>query len=153
MKTEGTHRTFKDSILGILSYSSYIFMLVYGMMALTLHPAFLLPAVMYGRLAFKGTLDLVQGVGRLYWIVRKDQRWFSIGKGTMHELSDPWRKGSGVYIAIAKYCLQIGLCRRQTFNETDGVLSAVQGRFLETEPREIGNWGVQEKSGTAKLTA
>jgi hypothetical protein len=89
---------------------------------------------------FKGTKDLIQGVGPLYWITRSDPRYFGVGTGTMHELNAPWRKGRGIYIAICKRSFQLGLCRTQMFSETEGTLSAIQGRYMDTPPSEIGNW-------------
>ena len=87
-----------------------------------------------------GCTDDVRTAGPVYWIGRKDPRLFSIGFGTMHQLNAPWKKGMGIYVAIAKYSLQIGLCRSQNLSETEGTLSAVQGRYLDIEPKDIGKW-------------
>jgi hypothetical protein len=87
-----------------------------------------------------GCTDIVRTCGPVYWIGRHDLRRFSIGLGTMHQVSAPWKKGRGVYIALFRYSLQIGLCHSQKLNEIDGTLSAIQGRYLDIEPKEIGNW-------------
>lgn len=88
----------------------------------------------------EGCTDVVRTCGPVYWIGRNDPRMFSIGFGTMHMLSAPWKKGRGVYIAVAKHSLQVGLCRSQKLNEVEGTLSAVQGRYLDVTPEEIGTW-------------
>jgi hypothetical protein len=149
-----TRKTLGDRVVKLLGYSPYVFVLLYIWLTLFFHPVFIVPLVMYWRIAFKGTLNLVQGIGPVYWIVRDDTRMLSAGRGTMHELAEPWRKGRGLYIVVARYCLQVGLCRTQTFSETEGILSAMQGRFLELEPREIGNWnGIQKETDSFKATA
>lgn len=87
-----------------------------------------------------GCTDIVRTAGPVYWIGRNDLRWFSVGMGTMHQLGAPWKKGRGVYVCVAKHSLQIGLCRSQNLNEVEGTLSAVQGRYLDLDPKEIGKW-------------
>ena len=87
-----------------------------------------------------GCTDIVRTCGPVYWIGRHDTRMFSIGIGTMHMLSAPWKKGRGVYVVVNKYSLQIGLCRSQTLGEAEGTLSAIQGRYLDVPPEEIGTW-------------
>ena len=87
-----------------------------------------------------GCIDVVRTAGPVYWIGRKDPRWFSVGMGTMHQLSPPWKKGIGIYVSVAKRSLHVGLCRSQDLDEIDGTLSAVQGRYLDLEPKEIGKW-------------
>lgn len=89
---------------------------------------------------FNGCTDVVRTCGPVYWIGRHDPRLFSAGLGTMHQVSAPWKKGRGVYIALFRYSLQVGLCRSQKLNEIDGTLSAIQGRYLDIEPKDIGNW-------------
>jgi hypothetical protein len=87
-----------------------------------------------------GCTDVVRTCGPVYWIGKHDTRMFSIGIGTMHMLSAPWKKGRGVYVAINRYSLQIGLCRSQKLGEVEGTLSAIQGRYLDVPPEEIGTW-------------
>jgi hypothetical protein len=83
-----------------------------------------------------GSLDVVRTVGKVYWISRNDNRWFSIGFGTMRTLSEPWKRGNGIYVAMFKYSLQIGIC-----NDVEGnLLTQLDGRMLDLTPHEIGNW-------------
>lgn len=89
---------------------------------------------------FSGAVGSVQVIGRVYFILKKDHRWLSFGQGTMHELSRPWRKGTGLYVTFLKWSLQIGVCHPQRLTDEQGTLSAVQGRYLETSPKEIGQW-------------
>lgn len=120
-----------------------------------LHPAFLIPSAVYLWLQIKrAPEDTVVGLWSMYWIKRLDHRRVAIGKGTMHELAHPWRIGQGIYIVINKKSLQVGKCYEQPWlDETKGVLSAVQGRYLEVEPKEIGDWGVQKGKETRKATS
>jgi hypothetical protein len=89
---------------------------------------------------FSGAVGLVQTIGRVYFILKRDTRLVSLGRGTMHELSSPWRKGSGLYVTLLKWSFQIGICYPQQLSDEQGTLSAVQGRYLETTPKEIGQW-------------
>jgi hypothetical protein len=139
-------------IAPVLAYYPIVFMLGYLWVSITLHPAFLIPTLGYVYTIFKGTLDLVQGIGPIYWISRKDARIFSIGIGTMHELSAPWRKGKGIYIAAFRRSFQVGICRRQQLDEVSGTLSAVQGRYLDLSAHEIGNWNAVQKDTKARTT-
>lgn len=144
-----TENRLATSTKKIIGYSPLIFMLIYLGMTIVYHIAFALPTATYVWMVFKDTLDKVQGIGPVYWIVRRDPRIISVGIGTMHELSEPWRKGRGVYVALFRRSLQVGLCRRQQMDEVTGTLSAVGGRWLNTTPKEIGNWNAKKKTGTA----
>ena len=130
-----TQQTFKR----LLSYWPLALICV-GVAGLFLNLLFCLWIVVGGYYTLKDTKGFVQGVGPVYWITRDDPRVVGAGLGTMHELSAPWRKGRGLYIVCAKRSLQIGLCRKQNLDETEGTLSAVQGRYMDTPPTEIGNW-------------
>ena len=103
---------------------------------------FLVIALFCGYPVFKGTMNKLQAVGRLYWITRDyctpNTPFFS--KGFMRELDAPWRHGRGLQIRFGSYTFQVGLCRPQEHDEVSGVLAAMDGRFLELEPKEIGKW-------------
>lgn len=96
----------------------------------------------FGYFLFKNTLNAVQSVGPVYWITRDIVPPHSrvISSGFMHELDAPWRHGKGVQIALFKRTFQIGLCKKHNYDETSGVLAAVQGRFMDESAHEIGNW-------------
>lgn len=98
----------------------------------------LLPVCAY--FLFSGAVGMVQGIGPVYWILKPDNRWVSIGIGTMHELNHPWRVGRGLYLVLVKWSLQVGLCRRQSFTDEEGTLSAVRGRYMDVTAKEIGQW-------------
>lgn len=89
---------------------------------------------------FWGNLGLVKTFGPLYWGTNVDRRILSIGKSTMHQTSSPWRKGQGVYVALFHRHAYIGWARKQDMDEIEGTLSAIQGRYLDLEPKEIGKW-------------
>ena len=87
-----------------------------------------------------GCTDVLRTCGPIYWIGKKHHKRFGVGKATMHQLSAPWLKGKGFYIAVAHMSLQIGICFPQDLDEVEGTLSAIQGRYLDIEPKEIGQW-------------
>lgn len=96
----------------------------------------------YAYFLFKDTMNVVQSAGPVYWITRDyvPSHTPRIGIGFMHELGAPWRHGKGIQIKAFKHTFQIGFCHKNEFDETTGVLAAVQGRFMDTKPTEIGNW-------------
>jgi hypothetical protein len=128
------------SFIGFVTTVSIAFILI----AVSFFGAVLAIALstVFGYFLFRNTLNTVQSVGPVYWISRDyvptNTRFIS--GGFMHELDAPWRHGKGVQIALFKRTFQIGLCKRHTFDETSGVLAAVQGRFMDESAHEIGNW-------------
>jgi hypothetical protein len=88
-------------------------------------------------------LNIVHGIGRIYWIVR-DTATSSTPKlciGWTKELGGYWRVGKGPQIKLGKYVLQFGFCQRQEpVDETAGILRAVEGRLLDTTVKEITTW-------------
>ena len=94
-----------------------------------------------GIYVFKGTLNLVQGVGFVYWITRDTHKGFSLSIAFMRETDNPWRTGRGIQVGLGKYSFQIGICRRHVaHNESEGLLNAVKGRRLHYRPKEIREW-------------
>ena len=91
---------------------------------------------------FKGTMNSVQAVGNFYLIVRDyvPKNTPLLAKAFMKETSAPWRHGNGIQIRSFKYTLQIGFCKKQPLTDETGVLAAIQGRFTDDTPSEIGNW-------------
>lgn len=72
----------------------------------------------------------------------------------MHQTYFPWRKGRGVYIVVFKRCFQIGLSKKQaSLEETDGILSAVRGHYLDLDPKEIGEWNAVQKGTKERSTS
>ena len=84
-----------------------------------------------------GSLDSVRTCGNVYWISRHDKRWFSVGFGTMRTITAPWKRGKGIYVALFKYSLQIGICKEDA---NGSLLTQLDGRLLDLTPHEIGNW-------------
>lgn len=88
---------------------------------------------------FHNSLNVLQVVGPIYWIY-KDKApngTPTFARGFMHETSEPWRVGKGIQMRCADKTFQVGICHKQSYSETDGVLSAVRGRFLDLTPIEI----------------
>lgn len=101
-----------------------------------------LPLVLFlGVYLFKGTLNLVLGLGFIYWVLRDTHRGFSVSRGFMRETNHPWRTGRGIQIGLGKYVFQIGLCKRNdAISEMNGLLNALKGRELHYKPKEIREW-------------
>jgi len=94
-----------------------------------------------GIYVFNGTLNLVQGIGFVYWVTRDTHRGFSLSIAFMRETDYPWRTGRGVQIGFGKYSFQLGICRKnKTETETEGLMRAVKGRRLHYRPKEIREW-------------
>lgn len=108
---------------------------------------------------FKDSMNLVQHVGRVYWIVRDnalitDQM---ISLGFMRMVDPPWLRGKGPQFRFGTHTFQIGWCSAHTpRNENEGILAAMDGRKLEMDPKDIRKWNgsqpVQEE-GTEKPVA
>lgn len=91
----------------------------------------------------KDTMNVVQGVGPLYWITRDvvPPNTPQVGWGFMRETGYPWRSGKGLQINLGTHTFQIGLCRRaKVQSTTDGILHALQGRMMAETPKEIRKW-------------
>lgn len=94
-------------------------------------------------LIFKDTMNTVQAVGPIYWICRDviPANTPLIGIGFMRQISYPWRVGKGVQVRLPNHTFQIGVSRRQKYlDPEDGLLGAVQGRYLDHEPKDIRSW-------------
>lgn len=93
---------------------------------------------------FKDSMNLVQSVGRLYWITRDytPKNTPIVAKAFMRELGEPWRIGSGIQIRFSKNrTFQLGWCTKTApTSEEDGVLNAVGGRYMDITAEEIGEW-------------
>jgi hypothetical protein len=86
-------------------------------------------------------MNLVQGIGFVYWVIRDTHKGFSLSIGFMRETDHPWRTGKGLQIGISKYVFQIGFCRKNTIHsEIMGLTNAVKGRKLHFQPKEIREW-------------
>lgn len=108
--------------------------------ALFFHPVFIITLGVGIYNLLRGGMDIARTFGPVYWVSKKDPRLFAIGKGTMHQVLPPWKKGSGIYVTAIYRSLQVGLCFKQDLDDLEGTLSAVQGRYLDVEPKEIGKW-------------
>jgi hypothetical protein len=94
-------------------------------------------------LLFRDTLNAVQAVGPVYWIYRDivHPNTPLIAWGYMRQTSAPWRVGKGIQIKVRKHTFQIGLSRVGfKMSDEEGLMSAVQGRYLKFKANEIGDW-------------
>ena len=98
-----------------------------------------IPFVFFTYFLFRNTLNVLQVVGPVYWIAKETTSKASpmVAKGFMHETSYPWRSGKGLQVRWGFKTFQVGICHKQNYDETEGMLSAVQGRFMDLTPIEI----------------
>ena len=94
-------------------------------------------------LIFRDTMNAVQAVGPVYWICRDvvPPNTPFIAPGFMRQTSAPWRVGKGIQIKLKKHTFQIGISKvGSDMSEEDGLMTAVQGRFLKAKAKEIRDW-------------
>lgn len=132
-------------LLGYAAIWLFIVSLFYSVYAIIIKQDLLiisLPLVLFlGVYLFKGTLNLVLGLGFIYWVLRDTHKGFSVSRGFMRETNHPWRTGRGIQIGLGKYVFQIGVCKRNNIiNEMNGLLNALKGRELHYKPKEIREW-------------
>lgn len=97
----------------------------------------------FGKFLFKDTMNILQGVGPVYWITRDNIvcKTPIITTGIMRELNEPWRIGKGIQFTHRTYSFQIGLCKKNKHKTTEeGILAAMGARYMDTNPKELGNW-------------
>lgn len=143
----------KTSTTKLFNYLPLVWALLFTALTFTHSISYALPAAIYWVWFMWAPLDTLCTFGPLYWMTRRGSRLFHIGYGTMHQTSAPWRKGAGLVITVAKRSVHMGLSRKQNLEETDGLLSAVKGRYLDTSPSEIGEWNAVPKRTKEHNTA
>ena len=132
-------------IVGYGIFWTFVASLMLSIVSIVIAPfftVFLIPMLaLSGMYVFSGTLNLVQGIGFVYWVTRDTHRGFSLSIAFMRETDYPWRTGRGVQIGLGKYSFQLGVCRKnKTETETEGLMRAVKGRKLHYRPKEIREW-------------
>lgn len=134
--TTRTLRTFKS----ILPYWSPP--VLFLSLILTIVSPWFLAAFTYALLhMFYGNVGSVKLFGPLYWMTKRDRYWLNCGIGHMHQTHSPWRSGPGIYVTVLKWTFLVGLAfKNPNMDETEGTLSALKGRYLDLEPKEIGEW-------------
>jgi hypothetical protein len=92
---------------------------------------------------FKDTLNRLQYIGPLYWITRDNGVYGDrvVTKAFMRQTAAPWKTGKGIQFRFRTYTFQIGLCRSTKLSQEDeGLLHAMQGRYLDDTVDAIRNW-------------
>lgn len=80
---------------------------------------------------------------KMYWIVKNTGKKGEpiIAKGFMRQTAAPWLTGNGLQIRFGKYTFQVGICGKpKNLDDQSGLLYAMQGRLMDSDPDEIGNW-------------
>ena len=132
-------------LFGYLAFWCFILSLLCSIYAIFVKQSLLFASLpvagILGVYLFKGTLNLVLGIGFIYWVLRDTHKGFSMSFGFMRETNYPWRTGNGVQIGLGKYVFQIGFCKRNNaIDEMNGLLNALKGRELQHKPKEIREW-------------
>ena len=93
-------------------------------------------------LVLRDTLDMVQGIGPVYWLTRQtDVKRLGLQRSFMHETDYPWRSGRGIQCIVPYRTFQIGVCKASMYyTQEDGLLHSLVGRKLPQKPKEIGAW-------------
>lgn len=102
-------------------------------------------AFILGWYIFKDSMNLVQTVGPVYWILRnngvKKQPILSIG--FMLQVDPPWMYGKGPQIRIKNYVFQVGFFKCKDLEMSDDPYlsaEAMGGYFTEDSIDEIRKW-------------
>lgn len=96
-----------------------------------------------GYWIFKDSMNVVQHVNRVYWIIRDNGTPGQphIDFGFMHMTGPPWLRGRGPQVRVGKYTAQVGWCGPyEEMSEEEGLLIAMQGRKMEETPQELRSW-------------
>lgn len=93
-------------------------------------------------LVLRNTLDLVQGVGPVYWLTRQtDVKKIGIQSSFMRETDYPWRNGRGIQAVVPYRTFQVGVCKpSEHYTKEEGLLHSLVGRRLPSKPKEIREW-------------
>lgn len=104
---------------------------------------FLLSGGYMGYVVFSDSMNLVQRLWFFYWIIRDNGKPSDpiLSSGFMRQTDSPWLTGKGVQVRLSKYVVQIGFCKENPAPSEDvGVLNAMQGRYMDNQPKEIAKW-------------
>ena len=93
-------------------------------------------------LVLRNTMDLVQGVGPVYWLTRQTTvKRLAIQTSFMRETDYPWRTGRGIQVVVPYRTFQIGICKTSKhYTKEEGLLHSLVGRSLPSRPEEISTW-------------
>ena len=93
-------------------------------------------------LVLRNTLDLVQGVGPIYWLTRPPtSKRIGVRKSFMREPDYPWRTGHGIQFVVPYRTFQLGICKpSEHYTVEEGLLHSLVGRSLPSKPEEIREW-------------
>jgi hypothetical protein len=135
-------------MLSFLLVLSFVLALVLGVgfaaNDVVLSVVFLASSAALGYIIFKDTMNMVQYVGRFYWVTRdsvnKDDKRISIG--FMRQIDYPWLVGKGIQLKLKRHTVQVGWCKKRDIKkEEEGLLSSLGGHYMNTSADELSNWG------------
>lgn len=91
----------------------------------------------------RDTLNRLQSIGPVYWITRDNtpKKTPLLSIGFMRQTNFPWKVGKGLQVSIGRYSFQFGICKKSNhYDETEGILGALGGRYLDTSTSDIREW-------------
>ena len=93
-------------------------------------------------LVLRNTLDLVQGVGPVYWLTRQTTvKKIGVQRSFMRETDYPCRTGRGIQAVVPYRTFQVGVCKpSEHYTKEEGLLHSLVGRRLPSKPKEIREW-------------
>jgi hypothetical protein len=93
----------------------------------------------FGYQLFRDTMNLYQGVGPIYWIVRDNatRKHPRFCKAVMRQVDEPYRIGSGFQVRWKTYSFQVGISH---IPKDGNEYTPIMGREMTEEPEEIGQW-------------
>ena len=102
----------------------------------------LVGAILSWWLVLRDTLDLVQGVGPVYWLTRQTTvKKIGLQMSFMRETDYPWRTGRGIQAVVPYRTFQVGVCKTsEHYTKEEGLLHSLVGRSLPSKPEEIREW-------------
>ena len=93
-------------------------------------------------LVLRDTLNLVQGIGKVYWLTRSTEVFtFRVQLSFMRETDYPWRSGKGLQLVFPYRTFQIGICKpSKHYTVDEGLLHSLVARKLPSKPEDIREW-------------
>jgi hypothetical protein len=123
-------------VLGVLLLPTFLFLRGWWLLGVTG------AAIISWWLVLRNTLDLVQGVGSVYWLTRQTTvKRLAIQTSFMRETDYPWRTGRGIQAVVPYRTFQVGVCKpSEHYTKEEGLLHSLVGRSLTSKPEEIRTW-------------
>jgi hypothetical protein len=94
----------------------------------------------WAYLVHRHTMNVLQYVGPVYWVLRNSATGRGVRWGFARQTDPPYYRGKGIEARWQPFSLQIGLGRKHPTSGEDGLLESIDGRHLDASPETIGTW-------------